>query len=213
MRPSRRLFDLSEAFVSRISRLESLFAGRPFGSAGASEADRLVAYCTLELANAWVQFVRSYYLSCATNAKQRNGLRVKHSASFKDYNDALLQSSRIMGKYVRGAAPTPSEEPDWSSPPTIIRLAQSLRFSNQGEIVTAFGITKSIFQPMLTCRNFYAHRCKMTADKIENLSRTLAVPLQRRATSLLCSSVPGVGPTVFETWCTLVSAVGMALSA
>jgi hypothetical protein len=213
MRPKQDLSELSDAFCTRIDRLVTIFATRPFGAGSASETDRLAAYCTIELANAWAQFVRSYYLSCGIGARRRSGARVRHTGVFRDYDDALLQSSRVMGKRVRGAVPTPAEEPDWSAPPTLIKLSQTFAFTNQTEIGAAFGITTSIFPPLITCRNFFAHRCKATADKIEGLSRRLALPLHRRAALLVCSSSPVAPHTIFERWCGLIQAVGSALSA
>jgi len=212
MRPTSELPRLSGALQYRVRRLVLLFRARPLAASATSEADRVVSYCTIELANAWLQFVRSYYLSCVVGARQGSGMRVRHSGSFATLNDALVQSAAIMGKRVRGKVPTPGEEPDWISPPTIIKLSRSLSFTNQGEIAAAFGITTSIFQPLTTCRNFYAHRSERAADKIENLSRSLAVPLQRRATVLLCSARPGGSHTIFEGWAGLIQAVGAAMS-
>ncbi|MGA7570319.1 MAG: hypothetical protein WCA80_05875, partial [Candidatus Aquilonibacter sp.] len=163
MRPTSDLPRLSGVLQHRLRRLTMLFRSRPLGANAASEADRIVSYCTIELANAWLQFVRCYYLSCAVGARQACGKTVKHSGAFATPDDALVHSATIMGKRVCGKVPTPAEEPDWISPPTIIKLSRSLKFTNPAEIAAAFGITTAIFQPLTTCRNFYAHRSERAA--------------------------------------------------
>jgi hypothetical protein len=213
MTPSRRLSRLSDALCRRIDRLQAIFSARPFHGAP-SDADRVVAYCIVELANGWSQFVRCYYLSCAIGTRQRCGARVHHAGTFRGYDDALIQSSTIMGKSIRGKTPTPFEEPDWSAPGTLITISQKLSFTNLLEITNAFAITRSIFQPLNICRNFYAHRSKTTADKIEDLSRRLSIiPTYRCATPLVCSVPPGKGLTMFELWCVLIQGIVFALAA
>jgi hypothetical protein len=212
MTPSKRLSKLSDRLCRRIDRLRSTFSSRPF-SAALRDSDRVVAYCIIELANIWNQYTRCYYLSCVIGARQRSGTRVSYVGPLLSYNDALIKSCVLMGKTIRGAVPTPFEEPDWSAPGTLIKLAQDLQFSNQAEIIRAFAITQTIFQPLNICRNFYAHRSKVTADKIEDLSRRLAVlPAHRRATSLVCSAPRGSGHSLFERWCGLIQNIAMSLA-
>src|SRR5579864_6728388 len=101
MRPNSDLSQLSAALRSRIVRLNYLYALRT--PQDTADLDRLTAYCTIELANSWTQFMRSFYLSCAGNARQRSGARVRHSGAFpKGYVDALAQSALIFGIKVKG---------------------------------------------------------------------------------------------------------------
>ena len=211
MTPQNDLDALCSSFCSRVDRLRFVYATRPRLST--AELDRTTAFCTIELANAWTQFARAYYLSCTKGARTRAGARVTHNNVFRTYDDAVLYSVKAFKKTFKGV-PTRRDEPDWSNPSTLLKLADGLAFSNKKQINTAFGVTTKIFSPLVTCRNFFAHRGQNTADKIEKLSRSLAfIPPPRRATVLLNSALPGKSRTVFEDWSSALGIIGSALAA
>ncbi len=211
MRPNRRLSRLSDSLLSRIQRLDKIFATRPITDPAA--LDRITAYCTIELANGWAQFMRSYYLSCVSSARRRSGALVKHKGVFPTgHPDALLHAATLTGKKVRGKYPVRGEEPDWSQPGVIMSLAKKLSFSNVPEIGMAFGSSKSL-SDLTICRNYFAHRGENTAAKIEDLSRRMSLPIERKAAGLINNVLPGTARTVFEDWSATISAVAYALSA
>lgn len=200
MRPNRSLRLLYEVLDYRLDRLL-----REFKNAGpaAADRDRLATYCAIEVGNAWDSFLRSFYLSCVTRARQRSGavVRVSSGVVIATEHAAIIECLKATGRSVpTGASIAPREEPDWGSKVTILKVARHLSLSNVKTIENGFSVKTDVYEHMKTVRNFYAHRGQGTAKKISGLSQRLSLTNTRRATELLFMRMPRRPQTVFEQW-------------
>src|SRR5207248_3261272 len=87
MRHRRRIGKVAQAARRRLARLRRLVAGVDPRDVQATE--RVVAYVTIELLTLWGNFLRSYYLACALNARCGRRRRIRTAVSYASVEDAL----------------------------------------------------------------------------------------------------------------------------
>src|SRR5207253_434977 len=99
----RRLLTLKEGVPQPGQRIDQV------------DIDRRVAFATIEAANVWNFFCRSFYLSCAFGARDGAGVRVVGGQRFRTTQDALwfaIQQVNPTARSLPGPV-TPYREPDW----------------------------------------------------------------------------------------------------
>lgn len=201
MHPYRTLEELLNAFAGRVRRLESRFNAAL--SISGAEHDIQLAYCTIEAANAWAQFVRSYFLSCAVlRARTLSGARVSTGAvRYRTYDDALVAATRVIDPRLdpRTTNVTAKQEPNWAQKGEVRKIAATLHFSNIATVQRAFAISTTTYSDIVSVRNFYAHRSQLGAAKIRTLSKN-RILRATRPSEFVAALLPQRPVRVYEQW-------------
>lgn len=177
------LVELARQLKRRAWRLISLIRIAP--SPATAEADRLVAYVTIEAVNAWASFCRAFYISCAMRAYTASGTRVAITASgLKTPQDALLIAMKRL-KGLKGTTFQRRHEPGWHDINNLITMTGHIGASNHGVVVAAFGYSTQAFICLPTLRNFFAHRNADTCGKCHSLAAAIPVSLAKRPADIL----------------------------
>lgn len=120
-----------------------------------------LAFCTIELANRWAMFCRSYYLSAALGSRNARGMPVRCSVGKLSLNDAL---GRAIRKHRSTATPKSDGswprrlEPTWHDPHVLIDLMSDVGSTNAADVAHAFSTGTRAFLDLPVFRNFFAHR-------------------------------------------------------
>jgi len=140
--------------------------------------DRTATYVSIEIANLWSCFVREHFLSCAVRqARTATGTSITYGVTLPPNNhDAILFALQVVDpnkfRSIRNRRPLRRrDEPNWFEPAAILRLANVLGWSIEGNIIAATSFPTTVFRDLPTIRNFYAHRSSETALKIKALAR------------------------------------------
>jgi hypothetical protein len=181
------------------------------------EAFRTSSYVALEAYNAWFQFEREFYLSCAyLRPKRTGGARVHHaSATVTDEASAIRYAIPIVkgsgAKIPPAGQPIrPADEPDWSRRDVLVKLAADL--SNEAQILSALSLQTTFFDDLPTIRIFYAHRARSTADKVRRLAlRRYGVPYLSHAHILVSTILPQRANTLLVEWLADMQLISSAL--
>ena len=175
MRRCPSLEKLQNAFDERVVRLERLVSTI---NPGMPESDRLLSYASIEALSAWSSFAREFYLSCCFLGARTLTGNFAHptSAQINNERDALLYSiqllkhQKVFARASRGASISPRDEPTWHDAVSLVRLSASLGLSNDGSVLSGLSYPTTFFRDMPVVRNFYAHRNKITANRVETLA-------------------------------------------
>jgi hypothetical protein len=201
MRPVRHLHVLHSGSRRRLGRFAQLMEshvehGR--AAANAEQADRTTAYVAIEALNLWTEFVRSFYLSCATRAIRLSGARVAVGKRFNNTDEALSFAIRLTNPRRRPPY-TWWDEPKWAKSATILQLDRQLAFSNSAEIGTAMSYPSTVLDHLPAFRNFFCHRGADTAQKALTSARAIGVHGTARPARAL-QAVPSGPVTILRTW-------------
>jgi hypothetical protein len=201
MRPVNHLHVLHSCSRRRLGRFAQLMEthvehGR--AAADAEQADRITAYVAIEALNLWTEFVRSFYLSCATRAIRLSGARVAAGRRFKNRDQALSFAIGVMNPKRRPPY-TWWDEPKWGKSSTILLLDRQLAFSNSAEIGTAMSYPSTVLDHLPAFRNFFCHRGANTAQKALTTARAIGVYGSPRPARAL-QAVPSGPLTVLRMW-------------
>lgn len=90
-------------------------------------------------------------------------------------------------------------EPRWHDAGECIDAATRLGLANLSTIILALGITPSPADDLRALRNFVAHRCRDTADKLQALLKSVGLPKNATPEQVLQQAVSG-GSCAFLTW-------------
>lgn len=200
MRPSRRLTSLERRALSYVSFVRAqannaLVTTAPGG-------DRILSFAIVELHNTWSLFVRSFYLSCIFEAKRRNGVRVTSNVTFpRSTVLAIDRAMTVCRPSARGVAPwLRRDEPPWQTPGTIIRLSQTLAFSNFAQITAALSYQPDVFPHLRDVRHFFSHRNEETMRVALNNGRHYGVVGLRHPKELLRAVAVGRPQPIVLDW-------------
>ena len=210
MRPSRRLDNLASAFDGRLDRLDRLYSARPTSG---NELDRITAYVVIELCNAWAQYTRSYYLSCAIGARRKSGLRVTHSGVCGFTIADALASAALAKDSSHTGKVRPRDEPDWNGKSTLSWLGRTFAFSNVSQIQAALSVKTVAFDQLVWARNFFAHRSEGSAENVRGLARKLGIVGVNHPTAILSSPVSGIGSNAIDGWLATIRSIASQLAA
>src|ERR1700677_1994198 len=157
MRKQDKLTALFPVLRRRLCQLDTFVV--PAASLTAPDWDKRVSFVCIEALNAWISFVRFFYISSACGAKTAGGVRVTTANGRMTAVAALLEAARFK-KGAPGFAGKVSwrDEPIWYDPVRIQLLFKSLAISNEPIFSSAFGYPTNVFDGLPRFRNFYAHR-------------------------------------------------------
>lgn len=203
MRPVRRLTELRNRALRRVSKLKGL--GELCRAPLTPEDERMVAFVTIEACNLWAEFMRTYYLSCAFNAERDGGGvvtvgRLSRCVSL-DANGALVAAAVALKRERRySGALRRTEEPNWVQVHTIVALADRMEFSNQSAISSALSFGAVSFDHWPTMRNFFAHRSGDSALRAKNVGRQIGVGAVHHPSEIMVAFLRGRPQSVLCDW-------------
>jgi hypothetical protein len=201
MRPVTHLSVLHSCSRRRLGRFAHLLENHiEHGRAAADteQADRITAYVAIEALNLWAEFIRSFYLSCATRATRLSGAKVSAARRFSSTADALTYAIGVVNPRRRPPY-TWWDEPKWIRSSTILQLDRQLSFSNSAEIGTAMSYPSVVLDHLPVFRNFFCHRSADTAQKALRSTRAIGVHSTARPAKAL-QTVPSGPLTILRTW-------------
>ncbi len=201
MNRCQSLYKLRTTFDARLDRLErrlSVTASLP-----AHERDPLVAYVSVEALNAWSQFSKAFYLSCALNARTESKAKVQTTPPGLSMDDAigraiLLYKPRSMpnslGQWQR------RDEPTWHDPAVLMRVCLNINCSLHSQMQAAFSSGQQVFADLPVFRNFYGHRNRLSSAAAQNLSPRYLLPSNLRPSEILLKAGPRASTSVLIEW-------------
>src|ERR1017187_1368461 len=202
MTQRKRLQKLRVSFECRLNRLKKKV--HPFlVSRISSDREAVVTYAAIECLNAWSNFVRAYYLSCAIGTTTESGDKVTPSIPILTCTDAIgiaitvfrpYSSATGSGRWLR------RDEPTWHDPNTLLRLSARLGFSNLADIQAGMSAGFRVFADLPVCRNFFAHRNEHSGGAARRLALLYAIPGSPRPSSMLCSYPHGRPQALILEW-------------
>lgn len=199
MRPLRGLPELSRVAERRLVRLQMAASTPP----RAPEVEQLVAYCVLEAANLWSEYLRSLYLSIALGARDVSGVVIPIGLQRPlRVQDALTPA--ILGLRTNRSGPLPPwthrDEPFW--PAQITRAVQTLRIPRLtiARVGNALSIGSRAPTDLRTCRSHYAHKTESTAKKVLALGASYQIATPSRPSDILLAVQPGRPQNVLSDW-------------
>ena len=197
MRQQDRLRSLFPVVRRRLCLLDTLVTPMMFLSD--SEWDKRVSFVCIEALNAWVSFMRFFYLSSACGAKMVTGTRVTTARGRMTETTALLEAARFKkgnpsfaGKVAWG------DEPAWYDARRIRVLFARLGISNEPAFATALGYPTNVLDGLPRFRNFYAHRNLRTLTTLKPL--TLGLPQTKHPSHALKFAMVGRHRPAIRDW-------------
>lgn len=200
MRRCRRLRKLRRALASRLKRLERRLQTLVSGT-NRQDRDLVVAYVTLEALNAWAQFCRSFYLSCALGARTERKKYITITVpAGTDHLGIAIKHFKKSAKPNSVGAWHRRDEPTWHDPNVLMTLCSNLGCSIQSEVERAFSLGQTVFRDLPVARNFFAHRSEGTARAARNIAPQYTLPTYLSPAELLLAVPPGAYSSLVVAW-------------
>ena len=168
------------------------------------ELDRRIAFVTIEAANIWDGFCRSFYLSCALGTHDHSGSRIVGKTRFRNEDQALAYAISLVSgpKRAKIFGQSPRDEPDWHQVGVFGKVMRRLDPPNLPNVQSALSVGTSAFTYLQMFRNFYAHRSESSAEKTTRAAPRLRVSSSLHPTGILSSVPPGESDTILRDWLT-----------
>lgn len=202
MNPSHSLPTLYFSSRRRLARLREL----AFYFAAQGHRDdwqARIAYCTVELANRWSVFCRSYYLSAAFGCRTARRSTVTCSVGRLSYNEAVGQA---VIKYRPRAVPKDDgswhrrDEPTWHDPTVFTTLMAHVGSKNSLDVQHAFSTGTRTFIDLPVFRNFFAHRNFQSMRAAQSIGRQYGIPMTLPPSEILRRRPIGRPQALFLDW-------------
>jgi len=200
MHRTKRLGKLRRTLKKRLHRLEQrLTSIAPTTST--PDRDIVVAYVAIEALNAWAQFSRSFYLSCAIGAvTERNRIITTTAPLTADHLGLAVAQYKKSAKPNAAGAWHRRDEPAWHDPNVLMTVCSNLGCSIQVAIQAAFSLQQNVFNDLPVCRNFFAHRNEATSRAATNMAPRYALPTSLPPCDFLLAASPGNSTSVMLQW-------------
>jgi hypothetical protein len=215
MRRFTCLTRMNKAFGGRLNQLDQI--AQSVSDTRGHDADRAVAFVTIEAMTAWSNFAREFYLACAfLRPKTISGKRVHHAnPSINDEREALIHSIAVLkGKTITAPRILPRDEPAWHEKRALSALSKSMTFSNNQSIIDGLSYETTFFDQAPTIRNFFAHRSLGTASKVTDIAaRRYGLSNVDHATDLINVIFTGRTQTVVQEWLGDIRQIGATMCA
>jgi hypothetical protein len=170
-----KLRDTATAKLLRLRRLGVFSLGTE-----QLEANRLLAYVTLEALNTWSMFSRYFLLSLSLTPRRTSGARVRIArGGIGGPRDVLALAMSLLKPYRPPSAAgtwARRDEPTWHEPRSLLVCASALRVSNLDVIQNALSVPTRVFADLPVFRNFFAHRNDSTCAKAVAIAVQYAIP-------------------------------------
>jgi hypothetical protein len=204
MTPTRDLLRLQKSvarFLGRLRRDGIAATALPVLSV---PGRTVIARLTIELLNAWSNFVRAYYLSSAFAPKGSKGNRIIAATRGLTEVDTIGAAMATLKPWV--ATPAPGRpwdrraEPTWHEVNTILKLSSALHFSNESHIGAALSMGFRVFDDLPRFRNYFAHRNAHTQGVAQRIAPNYGVSPVLRPWDMLASRATGRPQAVILDW-------------
>ena len=202
MRRTSQLTTLQNSACKRIWRLRNIAAAMPGGHSTQSIEIHL-EYVTIETLNAWVNFIRAYYLSGLLGAKRCGPSRVRVSHVIANENAAIGQAVLY---WRRSAMPKPDgswerrDEPTWHDPASVLPICLARGFSNIADLQAAVSTGTRVFRDLPVFRNYYAHRNQRTRKAAVDLAAIYGIVSTTRPSDILLTRPLGRSQPLILDW-------------
>lgn len=197
MRSVPQLSELGRASTHRLGRLQYLLVTHVEQGKAAKDlgvANRVTAFVAIEALNLWSQFVRSFYLSCATRTRTSRGMRVALKTGQAPTHEAAITraiQTLMPRKKKKGPPWHPMDEPSWRLPNVLVDLDKRMGFSNTAQILAGLSYPSTVLADLPVFRNFFCHRCHGTAVDTVSIARSLGVSGALKPEAMLRSTPTG----------------------
>lgn len=198
MRPARWSGKLLRPAQRRFQKLRGVVSG--IGHRGLRpENERELAYAIVEVWNTWREFARAYMLSSTVGLRLLDGsVGIPQAVPVPDHEAGRRECIRSINR------PTTRfrqrDEPDWTRPFIILKLAQALDLSNTSAIMAALSLNTRVFDDLPCVRNFYAHRNRRTFEAAVELANHYSITSPDTPSAFVLSTSPGRPQSVLEDW-------------
>lgn len=148
--------------------------------------------CAIRLLDAWARFCRELVVWSASRRPVTGSGRALPLAPGITGPQQVVPT--LLASYAKK-----KYEPRWHDAGECIDAAKRLGLANLSTISLALGVTPSPADDLRAVRNFAAHRCYDTADKLQRLLKSLGLPKNATPEQVLQQPVSG-GSCAFVTW-------------
>lgn len=202
MRRTSCLRGLEKSACKRVRRLRDVAAVLPVGHSIRS-VEIHTAYVIIEALNAWVNFVRAYYLSAMLGAKRIGPGRITVNHIFPDENSAIGEAvlhwrphatAKSDGSWDR------REEPTWHDPAFVLPICASQGFSNLADLQAAVSTGTRVFRDLPVFRNYFAHRNRKTREAVVALAAVYGIPSTTRPSEIVLARALGRPQSLILDW-------------
>jgi hypothetical protein len=165
----------------------------------------VVARLSVELLNAWTNFVRAYYLSSALFPRGSKGKRITAVTKGMTEIDTIGYAIVLLRSNVPPPPPPGKpwdrrKEPTWHVPDTIVKLADKLKFSNYSHVGASMSLGFRVFDDLPSFRNYFAHRNAHTQGIAQRLAPRYGVSPVLRPWDILASRATGRPQAIIVDW-------------
>jgi len=160
-------------------------------------------YVTIEMLNAWVNFIRAYYLSALLGAKRCGLGRIGVSHIIANENAAIGQAVLF---WRPSATPRPDgswerrDEPTWHDPASVLPICLARGFSNIADLQAAVSTGTRVFRDLPVFRNYYAHRNRRTRKAAVDLAPIYGIASTTRPSEILLARPLGRSQPLILDW-------------
>ena len=164
---------------------------------------RAAAFVAIEAANGWASFSRSYFLSCAMNARLERGIHVNPVSPISDMNVAVgmaVQTFRPKASPRSDGSWHRRDEPTWHDTYVLTTLLQRLCLKHMADVNAAFSINTRVFSDLPVFRNFFAHRNQGTSGAARSLAPQYSISVALRPADIVFARAAGRPFPVVADW-------------
>jgi len=177
MRPTRDFRCLAKSTTYRLRVLrDSLDNARRLPTA--RQRRLAVSTLTIDAANTWSNFSRSYYLSSCIGAFLEPLGRVTTTLAFTNFNDSIGEAVRIHRAYATPRATGiwhRRDEPTWHDPNVLLSCCNNIGASNYIHMTNALSVGTRFFIDLPVFRNYCAHKNQQTQKAAQTLAPTYGI--------------------------------------
>lgn len=171
-------------------------------------ADReiLASPLVINLLNAWSNFVRAYYISCALGARSSTGAKVSsslagHGLSPNDIIGEAIQHFNPRATPGAGGIWNTRDEPSWHDVNRLMSLASHFAFTNEADITAAFTFGFTAHRDLVVFRNYYAHRNQGTRRRAQGMAVSYSIRSNQHPTEVLLDApIRYPGQQLIDVW-------------
>jgi len=178
--------ELTLAARGRARRLSDLTIG--IGPPVTPEKRRLLSYVTIEGANLWSQYSRSFYFSAALGARDSAGVRIVKTPATSPDQALDWAVYAVHPKLAGKKGPwTNLQVPDWQKKGDLLKTVRSVGPGIWPSVDKALSYPTRVLSDLPTMRNFYAHKAERAARSARALGRHYGITGVASPHDLLCS--------------------------
>jgi hypothetical protein len=179
------------------------------------DLDRAASFVTIEAANIWANFCRSFYLSSASGGRRSDGSRVqvtvapgrltvpealRHANAYKR-TPAKGGKTRAQTKLPAAKARwSVIDEPSWHRPHHFRGALKFIGASNLPVVTASMAAEAASMERLYDVRNFFAHRSESSAEKVKPVALAYGLPMDLHPRQLVFAVLPRRPQPLIADW-------------